>query len=118
MITPTTALITSTLNQIKTGHFLALYTATPNAGGGGTEASGYTRLAITFGTITAGSMSSTAELLFTGLASGNVTHYGIISAATGGTLKAYGALSSTAAIISGDQLKVPAGGVTVSFSGS
>lgn len=117
-IYPTTALINTTLAQIQTGHYLALFTATPNAGGGGTEVSGYTRLAITFGTVTAGSMSNTAELLFSSLPTANISHYAIMSAATGGIMKAYGALSSTAAVVSGDQIRVPVGGVTVGFAGS
>ncbi|HUH58358.1 MAG TPA: hypothetical protein VL020_07630 [Pseudomonadales bacterium] len=117
-IFPTTALINSTLGQIQTGHYLALFTSTPNVSGGGTEVTGYTRLAVTFGTITSGSMASTAELLFNSLPTANISHYAIMSAVTGGTMKAFGPLSSTAAVISGDQIRIPSGGVTVSFSGS
>lgn len=117
-IYPTTVLIESTLTQIKTGHFLALFTATPSASGGGTEVTGYTRLSVPFGTITSGSMSNTSELLFSNLPTANISHFAIMSAATGGTMKAYGPLSATAAVVSGDQIRIPASGVTISFSGS
>lgn len=119
-VIPTTNYIESTLNLIKTGHYLALYTASPNAGGGGTEVSGgsYARLAITFGTITSGSMSNTSTLTFSGLPNATITHYGIISASTGGTLKVYGTLNSTAVVVSGDQVQFPTGSITINLSGS
>ena len=119
-VIPTTAFIESTLNQIKTGHYLALYTASPNAAGGGTEVSGgsYARLAITFGTITAGAMSNSAALTFSGLPSGTITHYGIMSAVTGGTLKVYGAINSSAVVVSGDQIQFPIASAVINLSGS
>ena len=67
-VLPSNALITDTLNLIKNDTpYLALYTVSPTASGGGTEVSGgsYARLAVTFGAITSGSMSNTAALTFT-----------------------------------------------------
>lgn len=120
-VLPSTALITSTLNSIKTDTpFLALYTAAPNAGGGGTEVSGgsYARLPITFSAITGGTMSNTAAIVFAGLPIANITHYGILNAATGGTLKVYGTMNSSAAVVSGDQVQFPAGSITINLAGS
>lgn len=120
-VLPTTSLITSTLNLIKNDTpYLALYTATPTISGGGTEVTGgsYARQAITFGTITAGSMSNTTALTFSGLPSATITHYGILNASTSGTLKVFGLINSTAVVISGDQIQFPIGSITINLSGS
>lgn len=120
-VLPSNQLITDTLNLIKnnTPH-LALYTASPNAGGGGTEVSGgsYARLPITFGTITGGSMSNTTALTFSGLPNATITHYGILTSLTGSTLKAYGAINTSAVVISGDQVQFPIGSIVINLSGS
>lgn len=120
-VLPSTNLITDTLNLIKndTPH-LALYTASPNAGGGGTEVSGgsYARLPITFGTITAGAMSNTSAITFSSLPNASITHYGILNAVTAGGLKVYGSLNSTAVVISGDQVQFPIGSIVINLSGS
>lgn len=118
---PSTALITSTLDSIKTDTpFLALYTSSPNAGGGGTEVSGgsYERLPITFSAITNGSMSNTAAIVFAGLPNATITHYGVLNAATGGTLKVYGALNASTSVISGDQVQFSPGSITINLAGS
>lgn len=120
-VLPTTSLITSTLNLIKNDTpYLALYTATPTISGGGTEVTGgsYARQAITFGTITAGAMSNTTALTFSGLPNATVTHYGILNASTSGTLKVFGSLNSSAVVISGDQIQFPIGSITINLSGS
>lgn len=120
-VLPSTQLITDTLNLIKnnTPH-LALYTASPNAGGGGTEVSGgsYARLPITFGAITSGSMSNTTALTFSGLPNATVTHYGILTTLTGANLKVYGAINAQAVVISGDQIQFPVGSIVINLSGS
>lgn len=120
-VLPTTSLITSTLNLIKNDTpYLALYTSSPNAGGGGTEVSGgsYARLAVAFGAISSGSMSNTAAIVFAGLPNATITHYGVLNAATGGTLKVYGALSSSVSAVSGDQVQFVAGSITINLAGS
>ena len=118
---PSNTLITDVLNLIKNDTpFLALYTATPGPTGGGTEVTGgsYSRKSITFGAISAGSMSNSALITYAGLPSATITHYGILDAATGGNLLVYGALNSTAAVISGDQVQIPASGITINLTGS
>lgn len=118
---PSNQLTTDTLNLIKnaTPH-LALYTSNPTASDSGTEVSGgsYSRQAVTFGTITGGSMSNTTTLTFSGMPTANITHYGIRTAASGGQLKIFGALNSTAAVITGDQVQFPIGSITINLSGS
>ena len=118
---PTTSLITSTLNLIKTDTpYLALYTATPTISGGGTEVTGgsYARQAITFGSITAGSMSNSSTITFSGLPAATITHYGILNASTGGTLKVFGALNSTAVVVVGDQMQFSTSSIVINLTGS
>lgn len=120
-VLPSNALITDTLNLIKNNTpYLALYTATPTPSGGGTEVTGgsYARLPITFGTISAGQMSNTTALTFSGLPNATVTHYGILTAVTAGALKVFGSINTTAVIISGDQIQFPIGSIVINLSGS
>ena len=117
---PTTALQESTLDLIKSGTpHLALFTSSPNAGGGGTEVAGsYTRRPITYGAISGGVMSNTAAMTFTNLPTATITHYAVMSAATGGTMHCYGALNSPASVVTGDQLQFVVGAHSLSFQGS
>ena len=120
-VLPTTAYITETLNLIKNNTpYIALYTSSPNAGGGGTEVSGgsYARQSVTFGTITSGSMSNTNTITFAGLPAATITHYAILSAATGGTMRVFGALNTNAVTISGDQIQFATGNITITQAGS
>ena len=120
-VIPTTAYITETLNLIKNNTpYLALYTASPNAGGGGTEVSGgsYARQTVAFGAISNGSMSNTSAVTFTGMPAATVTHFAILSASTAGTMRVYGALNASAAVISGDQVQFPVGSITINLAGS
>lgn len=117
---PSNTLINDTLNSIKsdTPH-LALFTSSPNAGGGGTELAGsYSRQPITYGAISSGSMSNSAAITFTNLPTATITHYAVFNAATGGTMKGYGALNSPVLAVSGDQVQFPTGSHTISLTGS
>lgn len=117
---PSTSLTTDTLNSIKNDTpFLALFTSSPNAGGGGTELGGsYSRQPITYGAISSGSMSNSAAITFTNLPNATITHYAVFNAATGGTMKGYGALNSSVSAVSGDQVQFPVGAHSISLSGS
>lgn len=120
-VLPANNIITDTLNLVKAGTpYLALYTTNPTAGDSGTELTGgsYARQAITFGAITAGAIKNTATITFTGLNAATITHWGIKSAATGGTLRIYGTLSSTAVVVTGDQVQFPISSITINLSGS
>ena len=117
---PSNTFISATLTGIKTDTpYLALYTTNPTAADTGTEVTAYTRQAITFGTVTAtggaGSMANSADITFTDIPTANVTHYAIRNASSAGTMKVFGSLSSTAGIVTGDELKFPTGALTVSF---
>ena len=120
-VIPTNSYITETLNLIKNNTpYLALYTSSPNAGGGGTEVSGgsYARQSVAFGAISSGSMSNTSVVTFTNLPAVTITHFAVLSASTAGTMRVYGALNASAAVISGDQVQFPIGSITINLAGS
>lgn len=118
---PSNVLITEALNLIKNDTpYMALYTTNPTAADTGTEVTGggYSRQAITFGSITGGSMSNTVAVTFASLPNATVTHFGIRDASTSGDLKTYGALNASGAVIAGDQITFPIGSIVVNLSGS
>lgn len=115
---------------------VGLLTAAPSDSGGGTEVSGnsYARVAVTTaltafaGTQSAGSTtassgtggqtSNNAVVTFptpTGTW-GNVTHFGIYDAASGGNLLFWGALTIAKTINQGDTVSFPAASLTVTFA--
>lgn len=92
--------------------YVGLFTSDPGEGGTGTEVSGgsYARQTIAF-TVAANQASNTAAVEFpTATASwGTVTYAAIYDAVSGGNLMAYGALTTSKTIASGDVLRIPAG---------
>jgi hypothetical protein len=96
-----------------TAWYLALFTSDPAEDASGTEVStsgtAYTRKAVTF-TVSGNTASNSAEIEFpTATASfGTVTHVGVFTAATSGTLVAYAALSTSKTIDTGDVMRIPA----------
>lgn len=97
--------------------YLGLFTATPGENAAGTEVTGgsYARQAITFGAPSAGTMSNSADITFPVATAdwGIVTHVGILTASTSGTLRWYGALTSQKTINTDDQLKVLTGNLSI-----
>lgn len=92
--------------------YVALFTTDPGEAGTGTEVSGgsYARQTIAF-TVTGNQASNTAAVEFpTATASwGTVTYAAVYDAVSGGNLMAYGALTTSKTIASGDVLRIPAG---------
>ena len=117
---PTIDLQNSILSLIKSGTpHLALFTSSPNASGGGTEVGGsYTRKPVTYGAISNGAMSNSTVIMFTNLPKTTITHYAVMSAATGGIMYCYGALSANTSTEIGDQLQFVVGAHSLSFQGS
>jgi hypothetical protein len=109
-----------------TNTYLALFTVEPtDAGDDGTEVSGgeYKRRKLTWGTPSeeTGSAATSAETRFpeAGNATANwgtVVAVGMFDAATEGNLLCYGPLSASVTIKSGDNYKIPSGGLTLSLS--
>lgn len=92
--------------------YVALFTSDPGETGSGTEVSGgsYARQTIAF-TVTGNQASNTAAVEFpTATASwGTITYAAVYDAVSGGNLLAYGALTTSKTIASGDVLRIPAG---------
>jgi|TARA_R110000782_G_C14756609_1_gene407714 hypothetical protein len=98
--------------------YLGLYTATPNDAGGGTElsGSGYARQAMAMSVSGNTATNSAAEEFATATGSwGTITHVGVFDAATSGNLMAYGALSASKAIATGDVFRIPAGDLDITL---
>lgn len=92
--------------------YVGLFTTDPGEAGTGTEVSGgsYARQTIAF-TVTASQASNTAAVEFpTATASwGTITYAAIYDAASGGNMLAYGALTISKTIDSGDVFRIPTG---------
>ncbi len=108
-------------------HYIALYTAAPSDSGGGTEVSGggYARAAVTnnlsnWPAASDGAKSNGSVVTFpTASASwGTVTHFGIRDASSGGNLLAWGALTSSALVDTGDTISFDEGGLAISLGGA
>ena len=92
--------------------FLALYTVSPTAAGGGTEVTGggYGRQPIVFTPPANGVASNVSDIVFPIATAdwGTVTSYGILDASSGGNLLYFANLSAPRSILVNDQAKFPA----------
>ena len=98
--------------------YLGLYTATPSDTGGGTElsGSGYARQAMAMSVSGNTASNSAVEEFATATGSwGTVTHVGVFDASTSGNLLAYGALSASKTIATGDVFRIPAGDLDITL---
>ena len=104
--------------------YLALFTSAPSESGGGTEVSGgsYARVAITnnatnWPAAVAGVKSNGVAIVFPTATAGwgDVTHWGLFDAATGGNLLFFGALGASTTINNTDILTVPVGDLDLTF---
>jgi len=103
--------------------YLALFDASPTDTGALTDevtGTSYARIEAVFGDNAASrSIANTTIITFAVAGSGGwgtVTHCGIADAASAGALKWWGVLSPSKTIDEGDQVKVPVGNLTVSFT--
>ena len=98
--------------------YLALFTATPNDAGGGTEVSGngYARQVMSFAAASGGDISTDADITYSASGGnfGTVSHWGVFDAATGGNLLTYGAFDSSTAVNDGESYTVSSGDLTIS----
>jgi len=100
--------------------YLGLFSATPNYAGGGTEViyTNYARQPIYFGTAAARSIAQSGIVTFPqcGATGDTAAYWGLFDALTSGNLLAYGSLSASQGIVSGNTPSVASGQVTVSFN--
>lgn len=99
--------------------YLAIYTVAPTDTGGGTECNGtsYARQTVTF-TVTNDTASNTSAVEFptAGSSWGTIVAVGIFDQSTSGNLLAYGNLTTSKTIASGDVLRVPAGDLDITLA--
>jgi len=99
--------------------YLALYTVAPTDTGGGTEVSGtaYARQTVAF-TVTNDTASNTTAVEFptAGSSWGTIVAVGVFDQLTSGNLLAYGNLTASKTIASGDVFRVPAGDLDITLA--
>ena len=111
---------TTTSVTRPTAWYLALFTSNPAEDASGTEVStsgtAYARQSAAF-TVSGNTASNSSAIEFpTATASyGTVTHVGVFTASTSGTLIAYAALSTSRAIDTGDVFRVPSGDLDITL---
>lgn len=112
-------LFTTTSVTRPTAWYLALFTVAPGEGGGGTECSGtsYARQSFTM-TVTGDTASngSAVEYPTAGSSWGALVAVGIFDALSGGNLIAYGNLTASKAIDTGDVFRIPAGDLDITLN--
>jgi len=110
--------------------YVALFNSDDSAGGtaerleAGTitdECTGgaYARQAVTFGTVSGGSVSNSGNITFPAASDGNwstITHVAVMDASTSGNVLFYGALDTNKTIDSGDTFQITSGNLTVSLA--
>lgn len=109
---------TSTSLTRPTAWYLALFTTNPGDGDSGTEVSGggYARQSVTFTTSGDTASNSAAVEFPTATAGyGTVSHVGVYTASSGGTLIAHAALSSSKSIETGDVFRIPSGDLDITL---
>lgn len=102
--------------------YLQLYNGDPtDTGTGGTQV--LSRVAVpsgswTRGTGGAGTITNTSQITVTSNASVNATatHAALFSASTGGNMYFYGALTTSAAISAGDEVKISASNLSITIA--
>lgn len=99
------------------GVFVALFTAAPGEGGGGTEVAGgsYARQTPGFGAPAANQVANAADITFPVATAGwgTVTHCAVFDAVSGGNMLFYGTLAQAKVVDIGDTFKFLAGNLTV-----
>ena len=102
--------------------YLALYTAAPSDSGGGTEVSGsgYSRQSVSFDAAASpgGTTSNSNTVSFTASGGnfGIITHIGIHTASTGGSLLWHGSMSASKTIDDGDTLEFSIGNIDLTIA--
>jgi len=111
-------LFTTTSVTRPTAWYLALYTVAPSDTGGGTECGGtsYARQSFTM-TVSGNTATNGANVEFpvAGSSWGTLVAVGVFDALTSGNLIAYGNLTTSKAIDTGDVFRIPAGDLDITL---
>lgn len=98
--------------------YIGLFTAAPGEGGGGTEVSGngYNRKIVSLTTTNNASTNGSAVEFDAATASwGTITYVAIFDASTSGNMLAYGELTTSKTIGTGDVFRIPAGDLDITL---
>lgn len=108
----------SALTALQTpAAFISLHSADPGTTGASEISGGsYARVAVTWGTASAGSMSNTNSITINVPASTTVAYFGLWSASTAGTYAVGGALSSSQTFNTTGTFTIAIGGLTLGAS--
>jgi hypothetical protein len=112
------ALVGTSAYSVTTPVKLALMTANGSDSAPGTEVTGgsYARQTIAFDSASSGSIANNAEINFTGMPSCTVVGIEIYDSAGSPKRLAYGALTASRTVTSGDTVQFAIGSVTLSLS--
>ena len=102
---------------VATYPYIQLHTAAPGAAGTNAVAGNATRKQATWGSASAGSIATSADLVWSSeevTTTEQYTHFTMWSAASAGTFGASGTVNANA-VTSGDEFKIAAGGLTLSI---
>ena len=96
--------------------WIELHTASPGAAGTTAVASNSTRKQITYGTASGGSVTTTADLVWSAVGATEVyTHFAVWTASTAGTFGYSGTISG-GSVVTGNDFKILTGNLTVSMT--
>tara|TARA_R110002126_G_scaffold204673_1_gene352052 strand:- start:149 stop:529 length:381 start_codon:yes stop_codon:yes gene_type:complete len=111
-------LFTATSVTRPTAWYIALYTVAPTDGGGGTEISGnaYVREAVAM-SVTGDNATNTGAIEWPTASGtwGTIVAVGVFDALSAGNLIAYGNLTVSKTITSGDVFRIPAGDLDITM---
>jgi len=112
------ALVGTAAYSVTTPIKLALVTANGDDASAGTEVTGgsYARQTIAFDAAASGSIDNNASISFTGMPSCTVVGIEIYDSAGSPKRLAYGALTSSRAVTSGDTVQFASGAITLSLA--
>lgn len=112
----TTAANSALTSHTTTYSWVQLHTANPGSAGTTAPAGNTTRKQATWGTAASGSITTTADLVWTSVSTAETyTHYTIWTASTAGTFGSSGALTSSVTVAVGDTFTISTGQLTLSF---
>lgn len=104
-------------STIPTGaRYLALATAATDSSFTEVSGGGYSRVAVTFNNPTGGTITNSSAVTFPQATAnwGVIAYWGLYTASTGGTLVAWGPVSPSKTVNTGDVLQIPAGSIQLS----